>query len=225
MGTDFFKALGRVLTFRPRPEDFAVVPGSALAFGFLLTWLAGIGRHWDNPRVTGLQRLGLGSVVYVLLLTGFLWLLLKPLKPENWSYRRLLFFVTLTAPPAFLYAIPVERMYSLDEARMINVWFLAAVALWRVIMYGAFLLRCARLRGLSFPVALLLPLCVIVTALTILNLERATFDLMAGIQEKGTASDNAYAFLFYLTFISLYVAPVVFVFYIVEIFRRRRGPA
>ena len=225
MGINLVKVLARVLTFRPRPEDFAVVPNSALAFGFLLTWAAGIGRYWDNPRVTGLQRLGLGSVVYVLLLTGFLWLLLKPLKPENWSYRRLLYFVTLTAPPALLYAIPVERMYSLGQARTINVWFLGVVALWRVIMYGAFLWRCARLRGLSFPAALLLPLCLIVTALTLLNLERATFDLMAGIQEQGTASDEAYAFLVLLTVLSIYVAPVVFMLYFVQIFRRNKNPA
>ena len=41
-------------------------------------------------------------------------------------------FVTLTAPPALLYAIPVERFMTPSAASVTNVWFLAVVAAWRV---------------------------------------------------------------------------------------------
>jgi|GEM_PF-4987218 len=41
-------------------------------------------------------------------------------------------FVTLTAPPALLYAIPVERFMTPSAASVTNAWFLAVVAAWRV---------------------------------------------------------------------------------------------
>ena len=34
-----------------------------------------------------------------------IWALLAPLRPRNWSYRNVLLFITLTAPPAVLYAV------------------------------------------------------------------------------------------------------------------------
>jgi len=50
----------------------------------------------------------------------------------------------------------------------------------------------------------LLPLTLIVTTLTILNLERAVFDIMGGLREGGgTANDQAYAVLFTLTYFSV----------------------
>jgi hypothetical protein len=53
--------------------------------------------------------------VYVFVLALVLWLFVAPLRPRHWSYRNVL-FIGLTAAPAFLYAIPVERMMSLDMA-------------------------------------------------------------------------------------------------------------
>jgi len=54
-----------------------------------------------------------------------------------------------------------------------------------------------------------------VFALTALNLERAVFDLMSGVDpNRGTSADTVYAFLFLLSFFSLYVAPILALFYL-----------
>lgn len=106
-----------------------------------------MGRYWDDPRAKPLQHLGLGSVIYILLLSLMLWLVIWPLRPKHWSYFNVLTFVSLTSPPAILYAIPVERLFSREVARSVNVWFLAAVATWRVTLLIFFLHRYAKLAG------------------------------------------------------------------------------
>ncbi len=195
-----------------------------LAFGLVVTWLAGIGRYWDNPRSELWQTLGLGSVAYVLVLAGVLWAIGKPLRPANWTYRNVLLFVTLTAPPAILYAIPVERFLSLETARAANVGFLAIVALWRVLLYGRFLSSTARLPLLSAAVAMLLPLALIVTALSFLNLEHAVFEIMAGLDpDQGTSDDAAYRVVFLLSLFSVLGSPAIFLVYLFAIYQRWRA--
>ncbi len=49
--------------------------------------------------------------------------------------------VCLTAPPALLYAIPVERFFDAATARNINTGFLAFVAAWRVALLAFYLMR------------------------------------------------------------------------------------
>ncbi len=213
---------GRVLTFRATAEEIAGYGRAHLVFGLTCTWLAGIGRYWDNPRVGWAQHLGLGSVIYVFVLSFALWLAVAPLAPAQASYRKLLTYVTLTAPPALLYAIPVERWYDLATARSLNVWFLATVAAWRVLMYLVFLIRAARVGVLGTLTGLLLPITGIVGALSVLNLERAVFDLMAGLREEGTAVDSAYAVLLQIAFYSLLAFPILLWFWIAAIIDARK---
>lgn len=191
----------RLLTFRAAREELLSFSGKHLAFGLLCTWIVGVGRYWDNPRVQWLQHLGIGSILYVFILSLFLWLIVWPLRPKNWSYFRVLVFVALVSPPAILYALPVEKLYSLDTANGLNVWFLAIVATWRVALLVFFLRRAAELDWFSIVVATLLPLTLITVALTVLNLEKAVFDFMGGVSE-GTASDASYGILFMLSFFS-----------------------
>jgi hypothetical protein len=213
--------LARILTFRARLEDFEALDRRHLALGLAFTWVVGMGRYWDNPRVEWLQKAGVGSVVYVFVLSALLWLIGLGLKPERWSYSNLLTFVTLTAPPGLLYAIPVERFLDPDAARATNLLFLALVAAWRVALYGVYLRRYAGLPGLPLAVQLLLPLTLIVAALAALNLERAVFDIMGGVRET-TSADSAYFVLVALTFISVYVFPVLLVVYAVLAVQRWR---
>ncbi len=107
----------RFLTFRPVSSAVPAHWRALLIFGLLFTWLAGIGRYWDNPRAHVWQYLGLGSVAYVFVLALIIWLLLAPLRPKNWSYRNVLLFITLTAPPAILYAIPVRDAKTVEKLR------------------------------------------------------------------------------------------------------------
>jgi hypothetical protein len=208
----------RVLSGRFTAADVEATTTVHLGVGLLFTWLAGIGRYWDNPRAHLLQHLGVGSLVYVVVLSAFFWLLLMPLRPARWSYVKILTFVCAVSPPAILYAIPVEKFLSLGDARRANVWFLAVVASWRVILYVVFLVRYAGLRYLRLVVAALLPLTLIVFGLTALNLERAVFNVMAGLDPAaGTSADAAYAVLFLLAFLSFRVAPIVVILYVFAI--------
>ncbi|HEY9430136.1 MAG TPA: hypothetical protein VI260_01475 [Blastocatellia bacterium] len=107
--------------------------------------------------------------------------------------------MSLVAPPAILYAIPVERWFTLRAATNINILFLAVVATWRVMLLVFYLERYARLKPLAAGIATLLPLTVIVVTLTALNLERAVFEVMAGIGRNPTANDGAYFVLLLLS--------------------------
>lgn len=208
---------GRLLTFRLSRDGFRSFNGSHLIAGLAFTWLVGMGRWWDDPGANLLQHFGVGSVVYVFVLAGVLWLVVRPFSPENWKYTHVLTFVALTSPPAFLYAIPVERFTELSTAREINVWFLATVAAWRVGLLFFYLRRAARLSILAVIVSTLLPIMAIIATLTILNLERAVFDIMGGLRETGTANDSAYAILAGLTFLSVLLVLPVFGLYLAMI--------
>ena len=194
-----------------------------LVVGLTATWFVGMGRWWDDPEAHLLQHLGVGSLVYAFVLALLLWLLIMPLRPEDWSYSGVLTFVALTSPPAILYAIPVERFTDLETARRLNVWFLAVVAAWRVGLLAFYLRRLARLPWFGVIVATLLPLTMIVTLLTVLNLERAVFDVMSGLREEGTAGDSAYGVLIGLTFLSTLLVGPLLVVHLVTWYARRRG--
>ena len=215
--------IGRVLTGRFTADDVASVGRAHLIVGLVFAWLAGIGRYWDNPRAHLLQKLGLGSVIYVFVLAAFLWLLLWPLRPARWSFLNVAAFIAAVAPPALLYAIPVERFLPLPTARSINFWFLAVVATWRVVLYVLFLWRAAELRWIRLISAATLPLTVIVVALTALNLEHVVFNIMAGNTQPETAADTAYKVLFVLTIWSFVVAPIALVLYLAAITMTRRS--
>lgn len=211
----------RLLTFRATREELVNLTGKHLAFGLVATWLVGMGRYWDNPRVHLLQHLGIGSVVYVFMLSLFLWLIVWPLRPKDWSYFRVLVFVSLVSPPAILYAVPLEKFYSLDTANGLNVLFLAIVATWRVALLVFFLRRLGGLGRFSVLVATLLPLTLLVVALTVLNLEKAVFDFMGGVRE-GTASDASYGILFLLSFFSILLfIPLLLCYTALVVYARR----
>lgn len=211
----------KFLVFKPVRPDFINLGNYYLAFGVLTAWLAGVGRYWDNPRAELWQYFGLGSLAYILILALILWLLIKPLRPENWSYKGVLTFVGMTSPPAILYAIPVERFFSLSTASTMNIWFLAIVAIWRVALYFRYLKYSAKLSGVTIVIALLLPLVLIIASLTFLNLEHVIFRIMAGLREdEKTANDAAYYILVAITFFSTYVAPFLLLGYLGVIIKK-----
>ncbi|MCA9685485.1 MAG: hypothetical protein KC457_25125 [Myxococcales bacterium] len=214
------RAGARLLSFRLSRDELLALDRRHLAFGFVMTWLAGAGRYWDHPDAELLQYLGVGSLVYVLLLASFLWLLIWPLRPEDWRFSRVLTFVTLTAPPALLYAIPVERFMSLPAAQKANFWFLAVVALWRVALLLWFLIRLGRLPAYIAVVATFLPLALIVIALATLNLEHAVFEFMSGMRQPGTANDGAYAVVMLLAFLAFAAGPLLILIYMFAVVGR-----
>jgi len=204
-----FRTAGRLLVFRATREELIGLRWQHFLLGAICTWLVGMGRYWDNPRVGNLQHLGVGSVVYIFALSLFLWLLVWPLRPQHWSYGRILTFVSLVSPPAIIYAIPVEKFFDLVTANEINAWFLAIVAAWRVALLIFFLRRLAGLRAFSLAVVTLLPLVVITFTLMSLNLEKVVLDIMGG-RHAVSPNDEAYVVVSVLGLLSMLLfAPVV----------------
>jgi hypothetical protein len=196
--------LGRLLTFRLRAEQFDAFGRGHLILGLACTWLAGMGRYWDSPRAHLGQQLGLGSLAYVVCLAALLWLVIKPLaRTPAFGFRSLLTFLTLTSPPALLYAIPVERYVSMEQAIDLNVWFLTIVALWRVALLAFYLRRAVRLDAAACVLAVLLPISAIIAALALLNLEHAAFAIMGGLRDEDrTPGDGAYGIALLLSVIA-----------------------
>lgn len=222
--TSVISTTWRLLTFRATRAELIHLTNKHLLFGLLCTWAVGIGRYWDNPRVGLLQHLGVGSVVYIFALAVLLWLLTWPLRPKHWTYFRVLTFISLVSPPAVLYAIPVQYFASLETANAVNGIFLAMVAAWRVALLIFFFARVAELNLASRLVATLLPLTLIVTALSILNLERVVFNLMGGFAER-SPNDEAYTVLFLLSLLAFLLFVPLLLFYIALVINgwRKRG--
>lgn len=217
-----FLNTGKFLIFQPIKPDLPRHNALYLLIGIGSAWLAGVGRYWDHPNAAWWQYAGLGSVAYIFVLTLVLYLLLLPLRPRDWTYGRVLTFVGLTSAPGILYAIPVERFLSLGAAQAVNFWFLAVVASWRVTLLWRFLRGSARLPAGAATIALLLPICLIIVLLTFLNLEKAVFQIMAGLHRKeSTPNDAAYGVLIALSVISLYASPFLLIGYVGQIFSRQ----
>jgi hypothetical protein len=214
----------RVLTFLATADEIRAMGSRHLAFGLIATWIVGIGRYWDSPDAVFLQRLGMGSIIYVFVLSFLLYLVLKPLRLEFLKYENVLTYVTLTAPPAILYAIPVERFMGMDAAMVTNMWFLGVVATWRVLLYVVYVARVAKIGFFGSVVVTLLPVTFIITGLTILNLNRAVFDIMRGLHGAQTAHDQAYAIMVGLSLMSvLAFIPLVILYGALIYDRTRKG--
>lgn len=229
MIADILRQQLRFLAFRNVDLRLGERLPALLCYVFFVTWLVGIGRYWDHPDARIWQYAGLGSVVYIIGLSTFVYLIVWPLRPARWSYPMVLIFVGLTSLPAVLYAIPVERFASMQTAQTANVWFLAVVAFWRVALYVRFLSKGAGLSDAQVIIATLLPLSIIVASLAFLNLEHVIFEVMAGIRTEPetppeTANDSAYAVVILLSFFATLVFPLTLVAYLVQIYHQLKKP-
>lgn len=211
----------RLLTFKLTREEMLNFNSIHLIAGITGTWIVGMGRYWDDPKASLLQHLGLGSVIYIFILAAFIWLILVPFKIEKWSYKTALTFIALTSFPAILYAIPVERFLSIEAANTTNVWFLAIVAFWRLCLLYYFLKHFTQLSPGNILTVTLMPICLIITALTALNLHKVVFDLMGGYREP-TAHDGAYFVLILLTVVSVILTIPLLIAYGIGIYNRQK---
>ncbi|MDQ3036229.1 MAG: hypothetical protein M3Y87_27760 [Myxococcota bacterium] len=209
--TDVVRTALRVLTFRASGEELRALDRRHLALGLAATWIVGIGRTWDDPTAPLLRRTGIGSLAYVVFLALVLFAVAAPLqrsREHRLTLERVLTFVTLTAPPAALYAIPVERFVSIDTAIRMNLAFLAVVAGWRVALLFSFLLRGAALSPLATLTAALLPLAAIVLALVRLGHADHVMQIMGGLRERHP-EEGVSTVLFLLSALSIVAAPVL----------------
>jgi hypothetical protein len=111
---------------------------------------------------------------------------------------------------------------TLESAQLANVWFLAVVAIWRVALLLRYLKTVAGLSGLCVLVATFLPLTLIVTTLTALNLEHVIFKIMAGLEDhEKSVNDNAYFVLILISYLSVIASPVLLGVYAWFIYKRQ----
>lgn len=174
--------LWRVMSGRATPEEVRVFGDRELAVGALACWVVGIGRCWDDPRAQFLQRLGLGSVAYPFVLGALLWLLFWPWRIPHWRYKALVAYIALCAPPAILYAVPVEMFLSRDSALIYNSAALAIVAFWRVALLHRYFRVGAGLGGFTALVATVLPVAAIVIGMAMINVSTGVFAAMGGFR-------------------------------------------
>lgn len=216
-----FANLGRVLAGRLRTPHEHPFSRRDLWLGLICAWLAGMGRYWDHPFATPLQMTGAGSVIYVFVLALLIWALGLPLRIKDWRYLDLLTYISLTSPLAFLYALPVERWVEMERARTINWWFLIVVASWRVMLYALYLLRRIGLPAGRCFIMLLLPLTGIVFSLAQLNLDHVIFNIMAGVDDRGTGAKHVYGLIWVLSMLSTLLLPFLLIGYIACIVNAR----
>lgn len=199
------KTLIRVLCFRAGHDELANLGPRHLVLGLIVTWIVGIGRWWEDPKAGTLQHLGVGSVIYVVVLASFLWLLMWPVTERTWPFRNLLTFITLTAPPALLYAMPVRAVFELSTAQSIRLWLLLIVAAWRVALWARYLDVGVDLPRPAAIVLTFFPLAFIVVALAQLNLDRVVFSVMGGLSpDEITVNDSAYGALLLITVVAVF---------------------
>jgi hypothetical protein len=216
------KTIAHLLTFKLSREEMMQFNLNHFIAGLIGTWIVGMGRYWDDRGASLFQHLGLGSVIYIFVLAAFIWLIIKPFYVENWSYFTVVTFIGLTSFPAILYAIPVEKFVSIRTANTMNVWFLAIVALWRLLLLYYFLKRFTKLGFLNIITVTLMPICLIITTLTILNLHRVVFQLMGGMRDPNPHED-AYFILILLTGISAILTIPLLVLYGSGIYNNRKN--
>jgi hypothetical protein len=178
----------RILTFRATLEDYNALSADHLLFGIVCTWVVGIGRWWDDPTAGPFHKVGLGSVFYVFFLSIVLWVMVKPIALKRLSFLKLFAFVTLTAPPAILYAIPVEMLTGNETALNLNLAFLVVVALWRVAMFWRFLRVSLQLNWLRTYAALFGPLSVFLLLLTWFSIMHLALRHMGGLRATQTVN-------------------------------------
>lgn len=126
--------------------DIAACRG-ALFLGALFVISAGFAREYDGEDLLHdpwyvliplVASLGTSFVLYcIFALATFL----HAKEPEGFcrAYRRFLSVYWMTAPLAWLYAIPVEQFMEPAEAVRANLWLLGIVSVWRVLL----ITRCA----------------------------------------------------------------------------------
>jgi Yip1 domain len=205
-----FKTITRLLSFQLSKAEMLQFESKHLVVGIIGTWVVGMGRYWDEKNSSFLQNLGLGSVIYIFLLAAFIWIILKPFFIKELSYFTVLTFISLTSFPAIFYAIPVERFFLVSTANSMNAWFLGIVAIWRFCLLYSFLKKFTQLSVSNIFTVTFMPICLIISVLTALNLHRVVFNIMSGIRNP-SPHDSSYLILNFLTVISALLTPFLLI--------------
>ncbi len=210
-----FRQLWRVLTFRTTAEDVASWSYRELGLGLICTWLVGIGRWWDDPRDLMLPvRLGLGSIAYVLVFAGVMWLLLRPIVDNPPTILQVLTFVCFVSPPAALYALPVERWTGMETAIQLNLIFLFIVAVYRVSLLIRFYVVAIKMSVGKALLTTFLPISIAIFSIATMNMLSKIIQFMGGVREEATRRHSMEQFTVTIAAVSVIAAPFLILCYL-----------
>lgn len=222
------RTIWKVLTFRATLEDLQRSGLRLMAVGLLITWIVGIGRWWDDPRVLpAFVRAGLGSVIYVFALSALLWFLSAPLlRGRLPSYFVFASFVAACSLPGLVYAVPIERMSGMEAASSYNLVALGFVSIYRLSLLWWFYARVLGLGGSRAIVMTFLPVSAIALSLTMLGHGARVIDIMGGLRDSmsKTQMETAVSTIGCLSFA---LGPILLIAYLVQVgwsFHTREEP-
>jgi hypothetical protein len=154
----------------------------ALWIGLLLVLSAGFAREYDGEDLLHEPWYLIIPLAASLVTSYLLFVMCVDAKIDGLArYRNFLTLYWLTAPLAWLYAIPVERMYSADRAVELNLWLLTLVALWRVALITRVL--SVLLRAGALPIFVIVMLFADSVMLILLGImPRPVFAMMGGVR-------------------------------------------
>ena len=202
-------------------EAILKVAGSRWSWliGMIFVLSAGLAREYDGEDLVhepwhALRPLGASLVTGSLLFLIVHWVAvarsgLQTPPPFFKSWRTFLGLFWMTAPMAWLYAIPYERWMSPVDAITFNLWTLAVVAIWRVVLMIRVVCVVYGFRLLS-STALMLLFADIVLFAFVAMAPKPVIDVMGGIRHS--ERDALIANITFTTLaLSVLAGPVVFV--------------
>ena len=118
---------------------------AALPVGIVLVLLTAVARNYDQTFIAETPLWLFGSLLFSFFSGSFLFLILyrffiqrcleaDPLPSKFQQWRTFMGLFWMTAPIAWLYAIPVERWLESNAAAQANLTLLAIVSVWRVVL-------------------------------------------------------------------------------------------
>jgi hypothetical protein len=168
--------------YRDAIDKIANCP-QAFWLGLAFTILAAVARDYDGVYLIGqpyhlliplAASLGMATLLY-----GYIWFASS--QHFRISYKLCLTYFWLMAPMAWIYAIPVERWMSALDAARTNLWFLAIVAMWRVLLITRVI---AVRQGISFFRTLINVLFVATSVIVVATIAvpKPVFSIMGGVR-------------------------------------------
>lgn len=217
------RSIGRILTFRATCGDIENDVWPLLLIGVLLTWAVGFGRWWDDPReLPYFARMGFGSVLYVFVLSGLLWVISYPLAKEKVGYADFAAFVAATSVPGFVYALPIEAISASSTASFYNIAALVFVSAYRVSLLLWFLSKILDMKHWRATVCAFLPISGITFFISLADFGDKIVNMMGGF--RGNVSQTAsQAVVLWIGYVSFCAAPILLIAYISSIFGQKQA--
>lgn len=165
----------------------------ALAIGALFVLSAGLARDYDGADLLAEPYWLLLPFAASVAMAMALFLVMRFIvgfgsseAPPFWrAYSSVLAAFWMTAPLAWLYAIPYERFLSPVDAAVVNLWTLGIVAVWRVLLISRAFQVIGGVNGLvSFAITALLADAVLLAAMAVSPLP--VIDFMGGARLNPT---------------------------------------